>query len=447
MKVKLTSDWKDGENTYPVGTILEVDDATALQLWQDAKGDRYDGPPAAEDGPQSIMFTREQVETLIKESIVACVETAASKARDLANATDTNADDEYLKTGGFKSMIHFAHDIYKAGEGGRQSSELLTGWGTKTAGPLEIGDDSQGGYLVPTEFLATLLEKAQEAAIVRSRALFIPMATNSISIPYVAESSRADSLFGGVIIYHPAEAGSKTASKPLFGKLTLTLKKLVGLVYASDELLEDSPISIAPMINRMFPAAIAFTEDEEFINGTGAGQALGVMNSGCLVTVAKEGGQALKTIVYNNIVKMWSRLFSPSMGNSIWIANNDTFPQLATMALAVGTGGSVAYMPAGGLSGSPYATLMGRPLIMTEHCQTLGTTGDLILCDWSQYLIGGKSGSPIKTASSIHLKFDYDETAFRFVLRYDGQPWWKTTLTPKHSTLTLSPFVALATRS
>ena len=447
MKVKLTSDWVDGENTYPVGTILEVDDATAMQLWKDAKGERYEGQPKAEDGPAPIMFTREQVEELIKNAIVAGVETAASKARNVADATDTDTDDEYMKTGGFKSFVHFAQDIYKAGLGGRQSSELLTSWGTKTAGHLEIGDDSQGGYLVPTEFLATLLEKAQETAIVRSRALFIPMATNSISIPYVAESSRASSLFGGVIIYHPAEAAAKTASKPLFGKLTLTLKKLVGLVYASDELLEDSPISIAPMINRMFPAAISFAEDEEFINGTGAGQALGILNAGCTVSVAKESGQAATTIVYNNIVKMWARLFSPSMGNSMWIANNDTFPQLATMALPVGTGGAPAYMPAGGLSGAPFASLMGRPLVMTEHCQTLGTTGDIFLCDWSQYLIGGKAGSPIKTASSIHLKFDYDETAFRFVLRYDGQPWWQTTLTPKHGSNTLSPFVKLDTRS
>ena len=445
MLIKLATAWTDGENSYPVGTILDVDDNTALKLWQEAKADRYNEsatPP--EDKQTSVSLGKEQLDELIKNAVEAAVEKSTA-AKPVGNAA--SSDDEFLKTGGFKSMGHFCRDIYRAGPAGRSASELLKSWESKTAGHLAEGDDSQGGYLVPTEFLARLLEKSQEAAMIRPRAQFIPMATNSISIPYVAESTRASSLFGGIVIYHPAEAAAKTASKPLFGKLTLTLKKLVGFVYASDELLEDSPISIEPLINRMFSKAISFTEEEEFINGTGVGQALGVLNSGCLVTVAKETGQAATTLVYNNIVKMWSRMFSPSQGNAVWMVNNDTFPQLATMALPVGTGGAPAYLPANGLSSTPYGTLMGRPVLMTEHCQTLGTVGDIILADWSQYLIGGKAGSPIQAASSMHFYFNYDETAFRFVMRYDGQPWWQTTLTPKNSTNTLSPFVALATRA
>ena len=444
MLIKLTTEWTDGKQSFPAGAILEVDDNTALKLWKESKADQYNEsakPPEGEPSP--AVFSKAQVDEMVKNAVEVAVE-KSSVAKTILE--DSEAEEDYLKTGGFKSIAHFARDIYKAGEGGRRPSELLKSWESKTAGHLEEGDDSQGGYLVPTEFLVRLLEKAQEQSIVRSRAQFIPMATNSISIPYVAESSRASSLFGGIVIYHPDEAAQKTASKPLFGKLTLTLKKLVGLIYASDELLEDSPISIEPLINRMFTQAISYTEDDEFVNGTGAGQALGVLNAGCLVSVAKEGGQAAATIVYNNIVKMWSRMFPPSQGNAVWIANSTCFPQLATMSLSVGTGGGPAYMPAGGLSGASYATLMGRPLILTDHCQAVGTVGDLILCDWAQYLIGGKSGSPIKTASSIHLKFDYDETAFRFVLRYDGQPWWQSALTPKRGS-TLSPFVALATRA
>ena len=441
MLIKLATDWADGDNQYPAGTILDVDDATAKDLVFDSTASRYEQAKAGEPIEQQAALTKEQMEELISKSVVAAVKEATP-----APVIPQTDDDEATKTGGFKSLAHFLSDVYKAGPAGRSASELLKTW-TKTAGHLEEGDDSQGGYLVPTEFLATLLEKAQEASIVRSRAQFIPMATNSVSIPYIAESSRASSLYGGIVIYHPAEAAEKTASKPLFGKLTLTLKKLIGLIYASDELLEDSPISIEPLISRLFTSAIAFTEDEEFVNGTGAVQALGVMNAGCLVSVAKETGQAATTIVTENIVKMWARMFAPSQGNSVWLANNDTFPQLATMSLAVGTGGAPTYLPAGGLSGTPYATLMGRPLILTEHCQTLGTTGDIILADWSQYLIGGKAGSPIRAASSMHVNFVYDETAFRFVLRYDGQPWWNSALTPKHGSNTLSPFVALDTRS
>jgi len=441
MLIKLTSDWTDGENQFPVGSILDVDDNTALKLWQETKADRYAEKPK-ENEP--VALSKESIDELVKAAVDSAVE-KSSAAPTIAKAVD--GDEEYFKTGGFKSIAHFCRDIYRAGPNGRRASTELKAWEVKTAGHMAEGDDAQGGYLVPTEFLARLLEKGQEAAIVRPRAQFIPMATNSISMPYVAESSRASTLYGGIVIYHPAEAGAKTETKPAFGKLTLTLKKLVGFIYASDELLEDSPISIEPMITRMFSKAISFTEEEEFVNGTGVGQALGVLNAGCLVSVAKETGQAAATLVYNNIVKMWSRLHAPSQGSAVWLVNNDCFPQLATLALPVGTGGAPAYLPANGLSGSPYGALMGRPVIMTEHCQTLGTVGDIILADWSQYLIGGKSGSPIKSASSMHFYFNYDETVFRFVMRYDGQPWWQTTLTPKHGANTQSPFVALATRA
>jgi HK97 family phage major capsid protein len=88
---------------------------------------------------------------------------------------------------------------------------------------------------------------------------------------------------------------------------------------------------------------------------------------------------------------------------------------------------------------------MGKEIIWTEQASTLGTTGDLMLIDFTQYLIGQKSGGGIKFAKSIHLKFDYDQTAFRFVMRLDGQPWWPSVFTPKRGD-TQSPFVALETR-
>jgi HK97 family phage major capsid protein len=89
---------------------------------------------------------------------------------------------------------------------------------------------------------------------------------------------------------------------------------------------------------------------------------------------------------------------------------------------------------------------MGLPLIFCEHCRTVGDKGDIILTDWSQYLVGQKS-TGLQFASSIHLKFDYDQTAFKFTLRIDGQPWWKQAMVPKNGTKTISPFIALAERS
>jgi HK97 family phage major capsid protein len=314
------------------------------------------------------------------------------------------------------------------------------------AGHLAEGEAEQGGYLVPTEFLATLLKRVNESSELVARARPIPMQTNQIQIPAMAGTSRADGYrFGGLTVYWTPEAGAKTASKPTFRLITLTLNKLVGFVYASDELIADSPISIAAILNDVFPEELGFVLEQSFVDGTGAGQPLGFMNAACLVTVAAEAAQPANTIVFQNIVNMWSRMHGPSRKNAIWIINQDAEPQLYNMGLAVGTGGGPAYLPSGGLSVSPYATLMGRPVVPCEHCQTLGTTGDIALIDMNQYLYGRKS-TGIEYASSMHLRFNYDEMAFRWVLRADGQPWWDAALTPKHGTNTQSPFVVLATR-
>jgi len=135
-------------------------------------------------------------------------------------------------------------------------------------------------------------------------------------------------------------------------------------------------------------------------------------------------------------------------GNLIWLANDDTFPQLSTMTLDVGSGGVQVWMPAGGASGKPYNTLMGKPLFFNKHCSTVGDVGDILLCDWSQYLVGKKAGygSAGKFETSIHFKFDADQTCFRFVFRIDGQPWWPVALTPPQATNTMSPFIALEAR-
>lgn len=357
------------------------------------------------------------------------------------------------KTGGFRDMGEFAAAV--AGKGTKWYStkhfEKLKAYSdavTKTAGHMEEGDMSQGGYLVPEEFRAQLMMTELERAVVRGRATVIPMQTNRIGIPAVVDNNHNTNYFGGIIPARTAETGHKTATKPQLDRVYLTLHKLTGLVYASDELLEDSPMSLVPILNTMFAMAIAFEEDDDYLMGNGVARPLGAFNAGnpCLIAQAIEPGQPINTIVWQNIARMWSRLHPASMRNAIWVANNECFPQLATMSMAVGTGGVPVWMPANGAADTPFGTLMGRPLILCEKMQALSTQGDIGLADFTQYLMGEKAGGNLKTATSIHLRFDYDETAFRWVLRYDGQPWWLSALTPKRGVNTLSPFVVLAGR-
>jgi HK97 family phage major capsid protein len=163
------------------------------------------------------------------------------------------------------------------------------------------------------------------------------------------------------------------------------------------------------------------------------------------VSVSKESGQAAATFNYANVKKMWARMWAPSRQNAVWFINQDVEPQLYSMNEVVGTGGVPVYLPANGAADKPFSTLFGRPVVPIEYAQTLGTVGDVLLADFSQYVAIDKGG--IEQAASMHVRFIYDEQTFRFIYRVDGEPMWKSALTPKNGTNTLSPFVTLATRS
>ena len=115
------------------------------------------------------------------------------------------------------------------------------------------------------------------------------------------------------------------------------------------------------------------------------------------------------------------------------------------MSVAVGTGGVPVYLPATGASQSGYSTLFGRPVVPIEQCSTLGDAGDIILADMSQYWAIDKGG--VNQASSMHVQFLTDETAFRATYRADYRPMWTSALTPFKGSNTLSPFITLAARA
>ncbi len=309
---------------------------------------------------------------------------------------------------------------------------------------LEEGIPAEGGFMVQTDFATTLVEKTFATSDIISRVTRIPISanSNSIKIPAVADSNRADgSRAGGILAYWAGEGAAKTPTYPRFAQIALELKKLVGLTYCTDELLQDAS-ALEAWIGQAVAAEFEFKIADAIINGDGAAKPLGILNSPCLVTVTAETGQGASTIVAENIIKMWASRFGPRSSQYVWLINQNIEPQLYTMALAVGTGGVPVYMPAGGLSGAPYGSLMGRPVIPCEQAASLGTAGDIILADLSQYVMIDKGG--MQSASSIHVLFTTDETAFRFVYRCDGQPMWSTYLTPyKGTTSYQSPFVVL----
>lgn len=313
---------------------------------------------------------------------------------------------------------------------------------------LNEGVGSAGGFLVDTDRNNAIMQRVYDVGELLRRVDMVGISANSNGMTFnaVNETSRADgSRRGGIQAYWAAEAGLKTASEPEFRQLELKLKKVVALVVATDELLQDAN-ALESWIMSNLPEEIRFVVEDSIIAGTGVGMPLGIIPGGSTVSVAKEVGQAADTIVTQNIVKMYSRMWAPSRRGAIWLINQDCEPQLMQMSLGVGTGGVALYFPPGGLSASPYATLMGLPVIAHESMPTLGDTGDIMLIQPREYQMIEKGG--IQSASSIHVYFTYDKTTFRFVYRTDGEPKWNSVLTPKSgSANTLSPFVKLDERA
>ncbi len=338
---------------------------------------------------------------------------------------------------GFKSLGEFAQCVTQ----GTSNPQLMSY--CKSTG-MNIAINADGGFLIPAEFSTALLTAMAQAGQLAPKCTNFPV-NNNLALPFVNITTQATSWTGGCTVYKPAEGVAKTESLPQLAKAELHLHKMSAVVYCTDELLSDSPIALETFLTTMVSTEFALTKDEDIVNGSGAGEALGLMQAPCLISVTKETDQDADTIVTPNVLKMASRMYAPSLRKAVWLIAQDAMPQIATLTIDVGTGGASVFIA--DLKNPLGATLLGRPIIWSPHCQTIGTTGDIILADFSQYITLTKAGmAGMETATSIHLKFIEDETIFRFVTRFDGQPWWASDITPKHGNNTVSPFVCTASR-
>jgi len=320
-----------------------------------------------------------------------------------------------------------------------KAAEIMNSFGSEVP--------ADGGFLIPEHLRSELLSVALETAVVRPRATVIPMDSLRVPIPMIDDTSHVSSVFGGIQGYWTEEAAALTESQASFGRVTLDAKKLTLYATYPNELVQDAP-AFSGFIDAKFPQAHAYFEDVGFFTGTGVGEPLGYINCPASVNVAKESGQATATILWENIVKAYARMLPTSLGSAVWVANIETFPQLATMALAVGTGGAPVWIgnlgTQGGGSGAPPTTILGRPVIFTEKASALGSPGDISFVDLSYYLIGDRMA--VSAMLSEHYLFANDKTAYRLISRVDGRPWLQSAITPHAGSNSLTAFVQIATR-
>jgi len=379
------------------------------------------------------------------------ISTSRQTSLDLTRTnTDSNAQikvkDAFLEDPkrGFKTHAEFLTGVMEAAinrhtEDPRLKSLIVAGR-NMTAGSDEQSttSDPYGGFLIPAGYSPNVLSVMAEEDPLQRLVRAVPM--NSPQVPFNArvDKNHSTSVSGGFVVYRRAETQAVSSSRQQYEQVTLNANSLMGLAYASEELLNRSPISFIALIEAgmrtEFPAKLM----QERINGTGVGQFEGVLQSPALISVAADQGQAAATITFNNIIKMRARCWGDT--RAAFLANKTTRPQLRSLVQNIGTGGVVQplFTTEGGVE-----KLDGLPIFFSEFCPALGTVGDILLCNWGEYLEGTLQG--IQSAESMHVRFETHERTFKFWMENDGRGWWRSVLTPKNGD-TLSPFVALATR-
>jgi len=300
-----------------------------------------------------------------------------------------------------------------------------------------VGED--GGFLVPEEISQAILKKMGGDDSLMAKTTSIQVGGNALTIN-VDESQPWNS---GVQAYWTAEGATITDTKPAFKQASWRLQKLAAMVKATDELLDDAT-ALESYILSAAPNAIVHQVNKAIISGNGVGKPQGIISSPFTVTVSKESMQANDTVVAENILKMYSRMFPQSRNNAAFYINPAVEEQLRVMK--DGNGAYIYLAPGSQMNQTPYATLLGRPVIpLMGGTPALGDLGDIIFADLSYYYMIRKA-SGIKAATSIHLHFDKEITSFRFSLRLDGKCPFTSPVTTENGNYSMSAFVQLEAR-
>jgi HK97 family phage major capsid protein len=379
------------------------------------------------------------------------VKQQAQALEGYANQPPRQGDDKPAPAKGFKTLGQFLREIFLVTHKGKPGgsikfwsdpSEPDNGKHTGENGWSEAKDmlesvGATGGFLVPTEQDTSLLNWSMtgDNMVVESRATKIPMRRRSIRIPALNQGGTTAGQphwFGGVIVQWTEEAGEKPETEPTFRQIELVAHKLTAYTEASDELLEDSAVSLEALLTQLFRDATLWYRQNAYINGSGAGQPLGVLNAPATITHQINTAGALN-------VSDFAGMLSKFQGtNPVWFMNRRWMSDLLQVT---GPSGNASYVFINNIREGVGNTLLGYPLFFVEQMPAPGSDGSVLLADWSKYLIGDRQAITID--SSKHFKFRNDMTSWRCVSRVDGQPWLNTPLTWSDGTTQTSPFVKL----
>lgn len=414
--------------------------AKAAQLFEAAKAILTKDGTTAEESANAAKMFEEAKRLKLEGAQLAEIKVAGEELEAQVKADKEKSD--VPSPSKFKAWGEFLYKTWEATAQGKRDSRLTY---FKDEAPKQQKDllestGATGGFLVPAEFDANLRAVMGENSIARPRATIIPMRRRQVNIPVLDQTSTTAGIphwFGGMRVYWTEEAQQKTETTPSFRQIELVAHKLAAITYASDELLDDSAISLEAFLSGPmgFGGAVAWMEDYAFLQGTGAGQPLGLLNAGATISVA---AQAMVGFTMADVMNMLEHFLPGS--NGVWMMNQQHLSNLYTL---VSPGNDYVFI-ANANEKAP-GTLFGYPVIFTEKLPLPGTAGSVVLADWKYYLVGDRQATTVE--ATRFNRFEYDETTWRCVHRVDGQPWLSTFLTLQDGSSSVSPFVQLGAKA
>lgn len=253
---------------------------------------------------------------------------------------------------------------------------------------LQVGTDTEGGYLVPDEFEHTLVQGLNENTIIRAHAHVITTSSGLHKIPVVASHGSASWI---------DEEGAYTESDETFGQVQLDAHKVGTVIKVSEELLNDSAFDLEGYISSEFIRRIGDKEEEAYLTGNGSSKPTGILNAtgGAEVGVTAAASAA---ITADELIDLYFSLKAPYRKNAIWVLNDTTVKLIRKLKDG---NGQYLWQPA--LREGDVPTLLGRPYFTSAYMPAAEAGAkSIIFGDLSYYWIGDREGITFKRLNELY---------------------------------------------
>ena len=270
---------------------------------------------------------------------------------------------------------------------------------------LQIGTDSEGGYLVPDEYERTLVEALEEENIFRQLAKIIQTSSGDRKIPVVATKGTASWI---------DEEGAYLESDDSFGQVSIGAYKLGTMIKVSEELLNDSVFDLESYISREFARRIGAKEEESFFTGDGTGKPLGVLaeTGGAEVGVTAASATA---ITADELIDLFYSLKAPYRRNAVWVLNDSTIKAIRKLK---DNQGQYLWQPS--LTAGAPDLLLGKPVRTSAYMPAIAADAKTIAFgDFSYYWIADRQGRPFKRLNELFATTG--QVGFMATQRVDGK--------------------------